>query len=51
MVGNIWQNLGEDDDGDGHTLELIGGTWQLDPGDLTSPDDSDGNGKYDDLIG
>ena len=25
MIGNIWQNLGEDADGDGHTIEYING--------------------------
>jgi len=42
----IWQNLGEDFDGDGHTLE--GGVF--DPGDLNGVD-NDGNGLIDDLIG
>ena len=42
----IWQNLGEDFDGDGHTLE--GG--QFDPGDINNAD-NDGNGLIDDFIG
>ncbi|MCH7528894.1 MAG: S8 family serine peptidase, partial [Candidatus Marinimicrobia bacterium] len=51
LLGNIWQNLGEDADGDGHTIELQGDTvWVLDPGDLNGIDD-DGNGYDDDLIG
>ena len=51
LKGNIWQNLGEDADGDGHTIELQGDTvWVLDPGDLNGIDD-DGNGYDDDLIG
>jgi len=29
LVDNIWQNLGEDADGDGHTIEYIGGQWVL----------------------
>jgi subtilisin family serine protease len=45
-----WQNLLEDADGDGHTLEYINGSWQLDPGDLDQID-NDGNGYTDDLIG
>lgn len=50
LYQNIAQNLGEDADGDGHTLEFIGGDWVLDPGDLDD-DDDDGNGLNDDLIG
>jgi len=50
LVDNIWQNLDEDADGDGHTIERVGNTWQLDPGDLDGKDD-DGNGYVDDLIG
>ena len=50
LVDNIWNNLGEDVDGDGHTIEFIGGSWVLDPGDLNGIDD-DGNGYDDDLIG
>jgi hypothetical protein len=47
---NIWQNLDEDADGDGHTIELVGGVWSLDPGDLNGVDDDDNN-YIDDLIG
>lgn len=47
---NIAQNLGEDADLDGSTLELSGGHWIMDPGDLNGIDD-DGNGQVDDLIG
>ncbi|MDZ7269953.1 MAG: S8 family serine peptidase [candidate division KSB1 bacterium] len=47
---NILQNLGEDADGDGQTMELAGGNWVLDPGDLNGID-NDGNGRSDDLIG
>ena len=50
LAANIWQNLGEDADGDGHTLEYIGGEWVLDPGDLNGADD-DGNWYADDLVG
>ncbi|MGB1241366.1 MAG: S8 family serine peptidase, partial [Chitinophagales bacterium] len=50
LAENIWQNLGEDADGDGVTMELIDGTWQLDPDDNNGIDD-DGNGFPDDLIG
>ena len=55
LVGSLWQNLGEDADGDGHTIEYINGQWALDPGDLNEIDDdnSDGNPAtlIDDLIG
>lgn len=47
---NIWQNLGEDADGDGRTLYYSGGEWIFDPDDLNNIDD-DGNGKKDDLVG
>lgn len=50
LVDNIWQNLAEDFDGDGHTIEWIDGSWQLDPGDLNGIDE-DKNGYIDDLIG
>lgn len=50
LRANIAQNLGEDDDGDGRTLQQVGGVWVMDPGDLNGVDD-DGNGKVDDLIG
>ena len=50
LQANIWQNLAEDADGDGHTMEFNGTQWVLDPGDLNGIDD-DGNGHIDDLIG
>jgi len=50
LVDNIWQNLGEDADGDGHVLEYISGEWVFDPGDENGIDD-DGNGYVDDFIG
>jgi subtilisin family serine protease len=50
LVHNIWNNLAEDADGDGHTIEQNGNEWILDPGDLNGIDD-DGNGYIDDLIG
>lgn len=50
LIDNLWNNLGEDADNDGHTIELIDGKWQLDSGDLNDLDD-DGNGYIDDLIG
>ncbi len=46
----IWQNLGEDADGDGRTMEMTGGEWFFDPDDLNCVDD-DGDGYIDDLIG
>lgn len=50
LFSNIWNNLGEDADGDGHTMEFDGTDWVLDPGDLNGIDD-DANGFIDDLIG
>ncbi len=50
LRSNIWQNLGEDADGDGHTMEAVGFQWVLDPGDLDGID-NDGNGFTDDLLG
>ena len=50
LQSNIWQNLAEDFDGDGHTMEFNGIQWVLDPGDLNGVDD-DGNGFTDDLLG
>lgn len=51
LHANIWNNLGEDADRDGHTLEFIEGQWVLDPGDINDDDDDDDNGLVDDLIG
>jgi len=50
LAENIWQNLGEDADGDGQVLEWNGTTWVFDPGDENGVDD-DGNGFADDFIG
>jgi len=50
LVDNIWQNMGEDFDGDGKTIEFTGGEWIFDPGDENGIDD-DGNGYIDDFIG
>ncbi|MBE0639893.1 MAG: S8 family serine peptidase, partial [Bacteroidales bacterium] len=50
LISNIWQNLAEDADGDGHTMEYINNQWVLDPGDLNGVDD-DANGFTDDLLG
>jgi hypothetical protein len=52
LVRNIWQNLGEDSDGDGHTIEwnVAQNRWILDPGDLNGLD-NDFNGYCDDLVG
>lgn len=52
LAGNIWQNLGEDFDQDGRTIEFNGTTWVLDPGDLADGGvDGDQNGHINDLIG
>lgn len=50
LVLNIWNNLGEDANGNGKTIIQSGSTWVYDPGDLNGVD-NDGNGKVDDLIG
>jgi subtilisin family serine protease len=50
LLNNLWQNLAEDADGDGHTIEPNGNEWVLDPGDHNGIDD-DNNGYIDDLIG
>jgi len=50
LIENIWQNIGEDIDGDGQTLEFIGGEWVFDPDDENGVDDDD-NGYIDDFIG
>jgi len=52
LIDNIWQNLGEDADGDGHVIEwdTATGSWGFDPGDENGIDDDD-NGYPDDFIG
>jgi len=47
---NIWNNLGEDADGDGKTFEWNGSTWVFDADDINNID-NDQNGFIDDLIG
>ena len=63
LVSNIWQNLEEDADNDGQTIECNGiindnicsGNWIFDPDDLNGIDDDNWDGDYstliDDLIG
>jgi len=55
LKNNIWQNLAEDADGDGHTIEGSGSNWYLDPGDLNGIDDDDWDNNpntfIDDLVG
>lgn len=55
LVNNLWQNLNEDADGDGHTIEWTGSSWILDSGDLNGIDDDDWDNSpdtfIDDLIG
>ena len=55
LVGNLWENLGEDADGDGRTIEYINGQWVLDPGDLNGIDDDNWDNNMstfiDDLVG
>ena len=50
LVENIYQNLGEDADGDGKVIEESGGSWVFDPDDINGIDD-DGNGFTDDFVG
>jgi len=50
LVNNIWQNLGEDADGDGKVIEWNGSKWVFDPGDINNVDD-DGNGYINDFVG
>lgn len=50
LINTVWQNLGEDADGDGATIEFVDDQWQLDSGDLNGIDD-DNNNYGDDLIG
>ena len=55
LRNNLWENLGEDADGDGRTIEGSGNNWYLDPGDLNGIDDDDWDNNHntyiDDLIG
>ena len=50
LIHNIYNNLGEDADNDGHTLEWNGAAWVFDPGDVNGID-NDGNTYIDDFIG
>ena len=50
LINNIYNNLGEDADNDGHTLEWNGSAWVFDPGDVNGID-NDGNSYIDDFIG
>jgi serine protease len=50
LRNSLWNNLGEDANGNGVTIIQQGNTWILDPGDDNNIDD-DGNGFIDDLIG
>jgi len=51
VVKGVYQNLGEDANGNGRTVEFGTGTASVfDPGDINGIDD-DGNGKVDDFIG
>ncbi len=34
LQSNVWENMAEDADGDGQTMEFISGEWLLDPDDL-----------------
>lgn len=57
LVDNIWQNLGEDADGDGRTIQwdYTFNRWVFDPDDLNGVDDDDWDNNdttyVDDLIG
>jgi len=50
LAENMWQNLGEDANGNGKVLIQSGNTWIFDPGDENGIDD-DGNGYVDDFVG
>ena len=50
LIGNIWQNLGEDADGDGVVLVQSGNTWIFDPDDENGIDD-DEDGYEDNFLG
>ena len=50
LVGNVWQNLGEDADGDGVVIVQSGNTWVFDPDDINGIDD-DEDGYEDNFIG
>ncbi|HLT23987.1 MAG TPA: S8 family serine peptidase, partial [Ignavibacteria bacterium] len=51
VVNNMYQNLGEDANNNGRTINIGSGTTSaFDPGDINGVDD-DGNGKIDDFIG
>ncbi|HJM95890.1 MAG TPA: S8 family serine peptidase, partial [Candidatus Marinimicrobia bacterium] len=50
LIDNIWNNLGEDANGNGVTLLYEDGNWIYDPEDINGQDE-DGNGYVDDLIG
>ena len=50
LIDNIWQNLGEDADGDGVVLELINDEWVFDPDDVNGIDDDD-DGYIDNFVG
>ena len=50
LIHNIWNNLGEDSNGNNATVIWNGSAWVFDPGDINGIDD-DSNGKIDDFIG
>jgi len=50
LIDNIWQNLGEDADGDGVVLEFIDDEWVFDPDDENGIDDDD-DGYTDNFVG
>ena len=50
LIDNIWQNLGEDIDGDGVVIEFIDGEWTFDPDDINGVDD-DVDNYIDNFIG
>ena len=50
LIENIWQNPGEDIDGDGRVIELINNHWVFDPDDINGIDD-DEDGYVDNFVG
>ena len=50
LINNVWQNSGEDIDGDGRVIELINNHWVFDPDDVNGVDDDD-DGYVDNFVG
>ena len=44
LINNIWQNLGEDADGDGVVLVQNGSSWSFDPDDINNVEQIENTG-------